>query len=333
MNWQPSLTNRRESILVLRLGAMGDIVHALPAAASLKQSFPHRKLVWVVKPRWIPLLEGNPYIDELLALPDGRLRLLGEGRRKLSEVRPVLAFDFQGLLQSALLGKLSKPAEFFGFDESVARERFASRFYTQAVKVTGPHRIQRNLQLVRAAGALRVTEEAWLPLGQEEGALPRSPFILASPFAGWAGKQWPLECYAQLAHLLHREGVPLVVNISEEQAAQVSHLENIQVHTSSIAGLLHATRRASAVVGVDSGPLHVAAALHKPGVAIFGPTDPAATGPYGQSMQVLRTARAETTYDRRKQIEASMRAITAPEVFLAVMHTLESHKVPAVRTF
>ena len=311
-----------ETILVVRLGAMGDIVHALPAVASLKKSFPERRLIWVVKPRWAPLLVGNPNIDELLPLPGGGLRLLAQGRKRLRGIRPVLAIDFQGLLQSALLGRLSGPREFFGFDESVARERFAARLYSKTIRVAGPHRVERNLQLVQAAGASECTDEAWLPPGEHEGRLPSSPFVLASPFAGWAGKQWPLEHYRRLAQLLQSEGIPLVVNVAHEQAARLSRLENMTVHTSSIPGLLDATHRATAVVGVDSGPLHLAAALRKPGVAIFGPTDPAATGPYGGSLNILRTDAAETTYDRHKQIQASMRAISAEEVFETLMRSL-----------
>jgi heptosyltransferase-1 len=153
--------------------------------------------------------------------------------------------------------------------------------------------------------------------------LPAPPFVLASPFAGWAGKQWPIQSYLELAALLAKEQLPLVLNVSAEQAAGLRGLPNIQVHVSSIAGLIDATRRAAAVVGVDSGPLHVAAALAKPGVAIFGPTNPAATGPYGGSMQVLRTAEAETTYDRHKQIQASMRAIAAGDVSAALLRALE----------
>ncbi|MCU1294792.1 MAG: lipopolysaccharide heptosyltransferase [Bryobacterales bacterium] len=318
----------RGSILVVRLGAMGDIVHALPAVTSLKLSFPEHALTWVVKSRWTDLLEGNPYVDRVLAVGDQE-RMTASGRR-LWSMQPQAAFDFQGLLQSALIGRLARPKVFWGFDRSVARERFASRFYTRAVRVTGPHRIQRNLQLVRAAGATQITEQVWLPQGRAEGDLPASPFVLASPFAGWAGKQWPLQSYAQLAALLAREGVPLVMNVSGELASSLHGLPNVHVHVSSIAGLIYATRRAAAVVGVDSGPLHIAAGLSKRGVAIFGPTDPAATGPYGGSMQVLRTPEAHTTYDRHKEIQASMLSIEPSDVFSAVLQAVGVHPSSAV---
>ncbi len=316
------------SILVVRLGAMGDIVHALPAVASLKLSFPSEELIWVVKSRWVSLLEGNPYIDNIVSLPDGSSAL--RFWKQLRSLQPRLAIDFQGLLQSAMISRLARPQVLWGFDRGVAREPFAARFYTRRAEGVGPHRVERNLQLIRAAGAEEATNEVWLPAGNPEGNLPRVPFILASPFAGWAGKQWPIEYYAQLALLLQKEGVPLVLNVSAGVASSMPHQPNFTLHVSSIPGLIDATRRAAAVVGVDSGPVHIAAGLSKPGVAIFGPTDPAATGPYGGSMLVLRTQGAETTYDRHTKIQSSMRAIDPHRVFSAVMNAMTA-SAPTVR--
>src|SRR6266851_2178690 len=101
--------------------------------------------------------------------------------------------------------------------------------------------------------------------------------------------------YQETARLLD---LPLVVNGSPEAAEKLSQVNGAHVHISGIAGLIHATRRAHAVIGVDSGPMHIAAALGKPGVAIFGPTDPARNGPYGGSLRVLRSEKAATTYKR-----------------------------------
>jgi len=312
-----------EAVLLARLGAMGDIIHTLPAAASLKQSFPDKRLIWIVKPKWMPLLSGNPFIDELVPFGWHNAQEVFASWRRIRRIKPVLAFDFQGLVQSAVLARASRPAELWGFDRSVARERASSVFYSKAIRVAGPHRVQRNLQLAHAAGARRLTDEAWLPAGREEGNLPTSPFVLTAPFAGWAGKQWPLERYEELATLLANEGITLVANVSEEQAEELSRFRNLCVHTSSIAGLIAAIRRATAVVGVDSGPLHIAAALKKPGVAIFGPTDPAATGPYGGSITVIRTPGTATTYNRHSTIHKSMMDISATEVFKLLMGSLE----------
>jgi len=100
-------------------------------------------------------------------------------------------------------------------------------------------------------------------------------------------------------------------------------IRHAQPHLSSIAGLIDATRRAAAVVGVDSGPMHLAAALRKPGVAIFGPTDPAVNGPYGGTVDVLRAAGATTSYKRESSIAPSMREITPRQVWSSLQCQLQ----------
>src|SRR5581483_9929801 len=151
------------------------------------------------------------------------------------------------------------------------------------------HVVDRNLDLAVAAGATSILSSFPLPPGSPEEPLPDGDFVLACPLAGWRSKQWPAEYYTVLATRLRRElGVPLVLNAPP--GAIFPPAPDALLHTSGIPGLIYATRRATAVLGVDSGPLHLAAALSRPGVAIFGPTDPARNGPYGGSLQVLRSA-------------------------------------------
>lgn len=317
--------------LVIRLGAMGDIIHTLPAVATLKKSFPENRLVWLVATKWTPLLEGNPFIDELIPFRRNHFGALKVLWRRVRALKPVLAVDFQGLIQSALIGRIARAQRFYGFDRSVAREPLASMLYTDCIPVTGPHRVERNIQLAIAAGASEVTYQAWVPTGRDEGDLPTSPFVLTNPFAGWASKQWPIENYERLGQRLNREGFEFVANVPENRRHEIARLKHVRPHTSSIAGLIAASRRSTAVVGVDSGPLHLAAALHKPGVALFGPTDPARTGPYGESMIVLRAENAKTTYARGRQIHPSMKAITVERVADSLLNSIAAHRVGATR--
>jgi heptosyltransferase-1 len=315
----------RENLLIVRLGAMGDILHALPAAASLRRSFPDSKLVWITKPKWLPLFEGNPLIDEVVAFDRSSGTALLRSWQAIRKIRPSMAFDFQGLIQSALVGRLARPRVFWGLEHRMAREPLAALLYTHRAAPVGPHRIERNLQLIQAAGARVITDEAWIPVGKPEGELPAGPFVLASPFAGWAGKQWPITAYQMLGKRLAAEGLQLVLNVvSRSQAVELGKFSELRTHTSSIAGLIDATRRATAVVGVDSGPLHLAAALRKPGVALFGPTDPASNGPYGGSMTVLRSAGAVTSYARQSEIQASMKAIAVESVVDALRQSMQA---------
>lgn len=318
-----------ESILVIRLGAMGDIIHALPAVASLKASWPDNRISWLVSPKWAPLLEGNPAISELIFFERGGLADLRRTWARLRQHRFDVAFDFQGLLQSALAGRAAHAKTVYGFSSSVARESHAAWFYHHAVDVKGPHRVERNLQLIAAAGASTLNAPAWIPPGRPEGRLPTAPFVLASPFAGWTGKEWPLESYEQVARALNREGLELVLNVPESKVNEASRLGNVRVHSTSIPGLIDATRRATAVLGVDSGPLHLAAALGKAGVALFGPTNPALTGPFGNTFEVLRAPGVETTYKRHSQVHWSMRDISVEQVTSALHGVLERWAAPA----
>jgi heptosyltransferase-1 len=297
-------------ILVVRLGSMGDVIHALPAVASLKHSFPHSRLSWVIKPRWAPLLEGNPFVDEVIPFQRSAREILAT-RRHLRRERFELAVDLQGLIQSALVAASARADKIVGLARSQARESFAAMFYSTAVRTAAVHRVDRYLELVGAAGASSLLRTFPLPPGKPEGTLPDGPFVLACPLAGWGAKQWPLEHYTELAGRLN---IPLVVNGPPDAAEILGRIGGAQIHLSGLGGLIDATRRAQAIVGVDSGPVHLAAALGKPGVAIYGPTDPASHGPYGGTLHVLRSSSAVTSYKRRAADPGSMRAVSPAEV-------------------
>ena len=305
-------------VLVLRLGAMGDIIHALPAVSSIRQSFPGASVCWLVEQRWRPLIDGNPFVDQVLELERGSIGGIFRSIRKLRQLKFDLAIDFQGLLKSALAGVFGHPEKFYGYHASQVRERMAAFCYSHPIKVSSTHIVDRHLELAAAAGATTRSRTFPIPVGSPEGELPRGPFVLASPFAGWISKQWPLEHYGDLAGRLAAIGLPLVWNVSPAQSREIQVPPGVQLHVSGLPGLIDATRRARAVVGVDSGPLHLAAALDKPGVALFGPTDPARNGPYGTSLRVLRSPGAATTYKRAEVIDDSMRNLSPGQVFEAI---------------
>lgn len=309
------------SILVVRLGAMGDIVHTLPAVSWLKRTYPRAALSWVVESKWTELLRDNPYVDEIITLDRRRVASAIACCRHLRARRFDLAIDFQGLLKSAVPAAFANAGELVGFAET--RERLAAYLYDRRIAVKSAHVVDRNLELAEAAGARRGSIDCPVPRGRPEGELPARGFILASPLAGWPSKQWPLHNFGVLGQLLNEKlGIALVLNGAPSASALLAGVPHTQPHFSSIAGLLDATHRAAGVIGLDSGPLHLAAALNKPGVAIFGPTDPARNGPYGSSFAVLRSPRATTTYKRGAQVDASMRDITPQQVFSALQERL-----------
>jgi len=309
-------------ILVVRLGAMGDIVNTLPAAASLKHGIAHSRISWIVEPRWAPLLEENPYIDEIIPFDRRSFQSLRGAWQQLRAEAFDIAVDFQGLIKSAIVASAARATRIVGFDCEVARECAATWFYSSKGGSKATHVVDQYLDLAAAAGASSLLRTFPIPAGHPEGVLPDEPFVLASPLAGWGAKQWPVESYAELGRMLREEyGLPLVVNAPKPIEAPYT-----RAHVSGLPGLIDATRRAVAVVGVDSGPLHLAAALGKPGVAIYGPTDPARNGPYDSSMTVLRSTSAVTSYARTHH-DTSMRAITPVDVLKALQQQLAAVSV------
>jgi heptosyltransferase I len=311
------------NILIVRLGAMGDIIHALPGAAMLRQSFPAAHLTWVVEPRWASLIEGNGIVNQIVLFHRHQPRTWIDTRRELRNRRYDLAVDFQGLIKSALVAHVAGPERIVGFSPGVVRERPASWFYSTCVNTDAVHVVDQALDLAAGAGKARSMSTFPLPAGAPEGMLPDRPFALACPLAGWISKQWPLEHYEKLAEMIRAQlGMPLVFNGAPGSLPELSWAAR---HESGIPGLIDATRRAALVIGVDSGPLHLAAALGKSGVAIFGPTDPARNGPRGGDFQVFRAGGVPTTHRRGDSIDPSMRAIAPEQVFAALAARVGCH--------
>jgi heptosyltransferase-1 len=309
-------------ILVVRLGSMGDIVHALPAVTLMRRTWPESVIEWAVHPKWAGLLEGNPLDVRPIYIDRKSAASRREAFQRLRAQRYDFAIDFQGLLQSAIVSRVARRKAVYGFHRSLLREWPASWFYSHTVNTSEPHVVDRNMALAIAAGAHPRPAEFPLPEGRREGELPER-FVLAAPLAGWTSKQWPLENYAPLARRLKEEfGLSLVLNGAPNAEAILRSVAGACVHVSGIAGLIDATRRATAVIGLDSGPMHLAAALGKPGVALFGPTDPARNGPYGGSLTVLRHASAKTSYKRGTAIDPALRALTPDVVAAALSRSL-----------
>lgn len=310
-------------ILVVRLSSMGDVIHALPACATLKHSFPGSTLAWAIHPRWAQLLEDNPFVDEVIRFDRRKAGSWADAWHALRVRRFDFAVDFQGLIQSALVASAARPDRIYGFHQAHLREKLAALFYSNRVRLTATHVVDRNLELAAAAGATSVVMKFPLPAGVPEGELPEDRFVLSCPFAGWGAKQWPLESYRTVARRLREElGVALVLNGPPGSRAAFEAVPEALPHVSGLPGLIHATRCAAAVLGCDSGPMHLAAALGKPGVAIFGPTDPARNGPYASALTTLRTPGAATSHKRRPEPDASMESISPDQVFDALRSAL-----------
>jgi heptosyltransferase-1 len=288
--------------LILRLSALGDVIHTIPAVVALRESLPGVRLVWVVEKAYAELVESVAQVPAI-AVNTKRWRRepfaaatradVTAMRRAVREfARGATSIDFQGLVKSAFIGSLAGTRIRYGFDAEAIREKGALLLINRPVKVDPQaHVVEQNLALARAAGAGATTPPAvdFTPfLPQASDAL--QPFfgrIVLLPSSGRASKNWPVERFRELAgRLVERWGVrPLLLwgPGEEELASDIARGTSAEVAPSTtLRELALLVSKARLVIGADTGPLHLAAALGTPVVGIYGPTNPARNGPYGQ---------------------------------------------------
>lgn len=348
---------RFESLLVVRLSAMGDIIHTLPAVAALREAFPHATLGWLVEERWAELLctlryprsgrrsPQRPVVDRVHSVNTAAWRRtpfsfntwqqMAVGLSELRGVRYDAAIDFQGAVRSALLARWSGAPVVYG--SAQPRENAASMWYTRQVLLSGTHVVEHALALAQA-----VIQH---PAPESQPEFPADPdaeqkiaalaangraFAILSPGAGWGAKQWPAERYGVVARELDKMGVQSLVNYGPGEERLAAAVEAVSQGTArriscSVAELIALTRRARLFIGGDTGPMHLAAALRIPVVAIFGPTNPARNGPFGTRSIVLRSASSATSHARRREPEQGLLEITPGEVVAAARQLLQNH--------
>ncbi len=349
-------TPRFDSLLVVRLSAMGDIIHTLPAVAALRQAFPHATLGWLIEERWAELLctlryprsgrrsPQRPLVDRVHSVNTADWRRapfsfntwqqMAVGLSELRGIRYDAVIDFQGAVRSAVLARWSGAPIVYG--DAQPRENAASMFYTRKVllKTNGTHVVEQALAL---AGAVVPTAGIPAPMTEPQVDFPVDPdaerkiagltadrkdFAILNPGAGWGAKMWPAERYGQVAKELAKDGLCSLVNYGpgeEELAVAVEAASEGAARkiSCSLSELIALTRRARLLIGGDTGPMHLAAALKIPVVAIFGPTNPARNGPFGTRAMVLRSASSMTDHTRRRETEQGLLEITVGEVVAA----------------
>jgi lipopolysaccharide heptosyltransferase I len=290
--------------LIVRLGALGDIVHAIPVAAAIRRSFPAARIDWLVSAKHREILDLVPVIDRRLVIHD---RQDAEGGasflsaiRELRSARYDVALDLQGLIKSAILARSSGAPRVVGFSARYARERIARFFYTEAYDpgrggLYDPretrHIAEINLLLLERIGLTVARPE--FPIDQVDSAAARQvhsqtggAYVLINPGAAWPNKRWAPERFAALARAIReRRGVVSVVlwGPGEEGLADrivgAARGAAILSPKTTIADLVALSREAALMVSGDTGPLHVASAVGVPVVGIYGPTRPSRNGP------------------------------------------------------
>jgi heptosyltransferase I len=329
-------------ILIVRVGAMGDVLHALPAVSALRRVRPNWEIDWVVDPRWAPVLvdgEGHGPIVGRVHLAQTKkwtkapaapatLRSIFELRRALRSESYDLAVDMQGTLRSAVIGRMCGSGQLAGYSDP--REAMAAKFYKTKLERKGRHVIEQGAALLGEAcgvalepGGVELPHEEWADHWAAEVVGDRRTCLLAAG-GGWAAKCWAAKKYGALAVELKAMGMDVVVNAPRKDDALAAAVVEAsggaaRVVVCNVTGLIALMRRMTLLVGGDSGPTHLAAALGVPLVALFGPTDPERNGPRGPGAKVvLRDPASVTSYKRANSEDAGLAKISVGAVVDAV---------------
>jgi len=351
-------TQSKFRLLVVRLGAMGDILHALPAVTALRMAHPGWCIDWVVEPRWRALLSSpdspgrdasqptpaQPLVDQLHLAPTkdwGRSPLSRKTLHEISVLRKALragaydvVLDLQGAIRSAVVARMTGCRRLIG--EARPREQAASWLFTERVATRGAHVIEQDLELASSvAGDELKPVRPWLPVNPAAEAwadefmlrFANQPAVLINPGAGWGAKRWPAERYGAVARGLIDGGFHVLVNTGpgEEPLVDVIRRETDGAATpltGNLDQLVALTRRITLAIAGDTGPLHLACALGRPVVGIYGPTDPSRNGPYGTRFKVLRSPESRRDHTRYESPEAGLLTITPEEVLQAASQLL-----------
>jgi heptosyltransferase I len=344
-------------LLVVRLGAMGDILHALPAITALRQAHADWQIDWIVEPRWQALLAvpgtnergpQMPVVDRLHFAPTREWRKGPLSRRtitsvtglraQLKSVRYDAVIDVQGAMRSAVLARMAGSPRVIG--EATPRETAARLLFTEQVITHGAHVIEQDIELASAIAGDSLT---WVPpmLPVDPAAeswcdalLASSgtrPVALINPGAGWGAKVWPVERFAEVARGLIVRGYRVLINAGPQEEVMADKivkgtLGNAIPLSTKLEQLIAITRRTALCIAGDTGPLHLASALGRPVIGIFGPTDPSRNGPFGTRFKVLRSPISKRDHTRRPEPEAGLLTIQPEDVLRATDELLTEDK-------
>lgn len=330
-----------KNILIVKLSAIGDVIHALPVSRSLKHCFPQCRITWVVEKPARDLLTGNPDIDEIIVFDKPKFKsfsgLLTHGAafaRMLKSRNFDLALDLQGLFKSAAIAYLSGAPKRLGYCNMREMSQLIS------TPVCGEHQqghvVDRYLDVVRALGCnvdniefpIHITahEEATAAeIAACTGLSKGSRYAALAPGTNWTTKCWPTAHYAKLADALYDDeiipvliGGPADKSLASDISARMNRPPIDLTGKTSLKGLAYIIKQASVFIGGDTGPMHLAAAVGTPVVSLFGPTDPKRNGPYHGRNIVIQVDRPCIECWKRNCQDGCLDKIEVNTVFAAI---------------
>ncbi len=339
----------RPHFLIIRLSSLGDIIHTLPAFASLRENFPGAHITWLVEEKGHEILELVPGIDRVVTADLKQVRLFSFrffkrffSLKNLISRRNQTALDFQGLMKSGVYAGISRARKRFGFHPRNLKESGARLFYTRTLDQLPAfmHIIDKNLKLLSLAGIketryrfpLRFPGQLTADLSQKlihTGYEPEQDLVVFNVGAAWKTKQWPAERWIEvIRNLDHNRIFPLILwgtgqekELAQTIAGSTSGKLAPPLNLQEVLALLHTARL---VVSGDTFALQAACALDRPVVALFGPTHPGRNGPFRKRDRVIfHSLDCSYCYKRQCREMTCMEKITASEVLAAVQEMLK----------
>ena len=339
------------NILIVKLSAIGDVVHTLPSLAALRNFYPDAHITWVIEEASSDLIQGHPYLDRVIIsrrkkwiddLKHGRIdKSLREMKSFIHDLkaRPYdLVIDFHGLFKSAMVVSLSSGKRKLGYD---SMQELSGFFLNEKIpEDMKKHAVERYLDFPRYLGADVKEAEFLIPIGEEnkrnvegllrtQGIEKEDKYVTISPVALWETKLWEDEKFAHLCDLITEEQKVKVVFTGSDRG-KLERIQSLMKSSSinlggktTLRDLAYLYQLASLLITTDSGPMHIAAAVGTPVIALFGPTDPLRTGPYGKGHGVMRKELpCSPCFLKKCDSKKCMRDITVEEVFQAVKEKL-----------
>ncbi len=363
-----NLENKR--LLIIKPSSLGDIVHTLPVVHALKRCCPDCSIGWIVQQAFAPLLEKDPAVEAVypVHIPStsdptagkfsylhafvATIATLNVLRRQLKQVPYDLILDLHASFRSGLLGRTNPGGLRIGFNDARELNAFFQRQLVE-VPIHVEHAVAKNLLFCDYLGCEvdakdfymccddedAVTVNSFL---QQQGIADQDVIVYANPCARWQTKFWSIESWAALADRLHAEGVSVIFAGSGQDRQFIDRISK-QMHSQAIvaAGKLGLTEavallhRSAAYVGLDSGPMHMAAMTGTPVAALFGPTHPERVGPYGVEHVILRHEALACLGCRKRHCDhgSCMKGISVEQVMKGLLSLLGHKKNPGSHNF
>ena len=325
------------NILIIKMSSLGDVLHTLPFVAELRERFPHARLTGLVHPQFSGFVPDPPMVDEVIYFDKVKFNKMSLGKKWscFKEMRSLLhsrnfdlVIDMQGLFKSAVLAAISGCNNRIGYCEMREGSGLVSKAITGAH--AKDHVIERYLDVARYLGCaikdirfpMPDLQKEWQAV-QEKTEAVKEPYVVLVPGARWETKKWPIEYFSELAEMILRDGKQVVLAGGPEDTSLGSQITRLSPGVTDLTGktglreLGALIQHSTAYISGDTGPLFIAAAMKRPLIALYGPTRPDRTGPYGSSEAVIIRAPVSCAGCLKKRCSKwiCMKAITPEMVF------------------